>query len=486
MKSKFYSKEWRLNYLYKIVNKNWKTIIFKLNKTQKELFEFQKENKRVIILKARQLWMSTYKIIEWLDKALMYSNQTVIITAHKQEKLQELFEKAKFAYNNLPLTIKLKDWKIWTKPKAYYNNRNELYFKDKNSKIKVALDSRSGTPTSLHITELAFMKTAKEMWTGSMPSIPDNAPITVETTANWIWNFFYLLWSKYYNRIDWEFKTIFFPWYDDDWYTLDLDLEVPSELKHLETLWINKKKINWYVRKYEILWKEVFQEYPSIPEEAFLTTWDPFFNHNKLKLLNKLKYKEDLKYKDLRIYKEAENDCIYWVDTSGGWVNWDLSVIIVRNRNLDLLCTYVSAVPPDMLWDVVLYIYNKGYKTRWSTVWIEINNTGISTIDNLKHTILSKKLYAKTIMDERTQKQTRKLWFNTNAKTRPLILNELETSIRKNLIIELDERVKIDFYNFIYNDNWRPEAIIWKHDDWVMAEAICLFMINQPKQIVFV
>jgi hypothetical protein len=39
----------------------------------------------------------------------MYSNQTVIITAHKQEKLQELFEKAKFAYNNLPLTIKLKD-----------------------------------------------------------------------------------------------------------------------------------------------------------------------------------------------------------------------------------------------------------------------------------------------------------------------------------------------------------------------------------------
>jgi len=93
--SKLFNKERRLNHLYKIVDKEWQTITFKLNKTQKELFDIQKENNRMIILKARQLWMSTYKIIEWLDRALFASNQTCIITAHKQDKLKELFEKAK-------------------------------------------------------------------------------------------------------------------------------------------------------------------------------------------------------------------------------------------------------------------------------------------------------------------------------------------------------------------------------------------------------
>lgn len=40
--------------------------------------------------------------------------------------------------------------------------------------------------------------------------------------------------------------------------------------------------------------------------------------------------------------------------------------------------------------------------------------------------------------------------------------------------------------HFIINDDWRPEAMKWKHDDGVMAEAICLFMLNTPKAITYV
>jgi len=487
MKSNLLSKEFRLNYLYKIVDKNWNTITFKMNKVQKELFDYQKENKRVIILKSRQLGLSTYKIIESLDRALFYSNQTCIITAHKQNKMQELFEKAKFAYDNLPDQILLNDWRVWNKPKAHYNNANELYFKDINSKIKVSLDSRSWTPTSLHITELAFMNSAKEMWTWSMPSIPVNAPITVETTANWIWNFFYDLWIKYSNKKDWEFKTLFFPWYDEPWYELDLEIDykVPDELRHLETLWLDRKKINWYVNQYDILWKEVFQEYPTTPWEAFLTTWNPVFNIDKIKNLKTPEYKQDLKYTWLRIYRNSNINCLYWVDTSWGWINWDNSVIIVRDRDLNLLATFYDKVNPDVLSDVIKYLYELWYKAEW-TLWVEINNTWISTIDNLKnHPIIWRHLYWRRVVDERTQQQTKKLWFNTNIKTRPLIINNLEEAIRKNLITEVDERIKNEMFTFIYNDNWKPEAMIGSHDDWVMGEAICLFMNNIPKQLIF-
>ena len=480
--NKIQGKEWRLNNLYKIVNKQWNTIKFKLNDTQNKLFNYQRWNKRIIILKARQLWMSTYKIIEGLDRALFFSNQTIIITAHKQEKLKELFEKAKFAYDNMPEAIKIKGW-YWNKPVAHYNNANELYFKDINSRIKVSLDSRSWTPTSLHITELAFLDRAKEMWTWSLPSMPKDAPITVETTANGIWNFFYDLWHKYKDKDDWEFKTLFFPWYDDPNYVLDKDLDIPDELSYLNNLWLTKQQINWYVNQYDILWREVFQEYPSTPSEAFLSTWNPVFNLNKLKQLSKLEYKIDDKYKDLRIYWKISNDCIYWVDTAKGWLDGDNSCITIRDRELKLLACYYGKCPPDQLWEIIEYTYNLWYKSQ--NIWIEVNNTWISTIDYLKNTKLAPYIYWQTVVDERTQKKTKKLWFNTNAKTRPLILNDIEELVRKDLITQIDDRVKIDFMHFIYNDNWRPEAQQWQHDDWVMAEAICCYMRKQPKQIVF-
>jgi hypothetical protein len=73
---------------------------------------------------------------------------------------------------------------VWNKPKTTYDNKNELFFKELNSKIMVTLDSRSGTPTDVHITEIAFRRDAREMMTGTLPSIPIDASLTIETTAN--------------------------------------------------------------------------------------------------------------------------------------------------------------------------------------------------------------------------------------------------------------------------------------------------------------
>ena len=59
-KSNFYSRERRLNHLYKVVNKKGKDVTFKLNKTQQKLFIEEKDKNRgdnvwLLILKSRQL-----------------------------------------------------------------------------------------------------------------------------------------------------------------------------------------------------------------------------------------------------------------------------------------------------------------------------------------------------------------------------------------------------------------------------------------------
>jgi hypothetical protein len=52
--------------------------------------------------------MTTYKCIDKLDKAMFYSNINANIVAHNKEKLIEIFQKVKFAYERLP-DIKLKN-----------------------------------------------------------------------------------------------------------------------------------------------------------------------------------------------------------------------------------------------------------------------------------------------------------------------------------------------------------------------------------------
>lgn len=84
---------------------------------------------------------------------MFYKNTNVNIVAHNKEKLQDIFKKVKYTYENIPSNIKMDDGRLWVKPKPKYDNANEYYFPTMNSTIKVNLDSRSGTLTDCHISE---------------------------------------------------------------------------------------------------------------------------------------------------------------------------------------------------------------------------------------------------------------------------------------------------------------------------------------------
>lgn len=204
---KLLSKSWRLSHLYNIVDKNAQTIIFKRNQAQEKLNAYMRELKeqygyvRLIILKARQLGVTTDRLLDGLDDCILKTNQNIVITAHNREKQKEIFQKVKYSYQKVPEALKT-DKGIRYKPKPKYDNVNELYFPNNNSKIQVSLDSRSGTPSKLHITELAFRADAREMMAGTLPSMPKQSDIVIETTANGVGNYFYEMRYKYYGRDD--------------------------------------------------------------------------------------------------------------------------------------------------------------------------------------------------------------------------------------------------------------------------------------------
>lgn len=487
MRKTILNKKRRLNYLYKIVNKEWEIITFSPNKAQTLIrnLKISLNNRfkrvRLIILKARQLGMSTFELIDWLDDALFTENQTIIITAHKQEKQKDLFQRVKFAYDNLPDEIDDENvpWWVRYKPIPKYDNVNELYFPDTNSRIKISLDSRSTTPTRLHITELAFVEKAKAMMTGTLPSIPKNAPITIETTANWVGGYFYELRKKYEGMDNGEFHTVFIPRYTDEQYTSEEYMETPAELEYLHDIVneftedkLTQEQINRYLKQYEVLGREVFQEFPSTADEAFLTTGDNVFNVNILKNLPKLEFTVDPLYDHLRRYKKDVKNIIIWVDTSEWNTSWDYSPIVVREyETLDLVCALYDKFPPDALCEVIDYI-RKQYQ-HW-LIGIERNNTWVAVLQKSKEYDWSDNLYHEKTIDNITNRQTKKPWRHTNTKTRPYLISEYETAVRLWQINQVDERHRGEMFTFVYNEKKKPEAQEWCHDDFIMADAILL------------
>jgi hypothetical protein len=100
--------------------------------------------------------------------------------------------------------------------------KSSIHFLETNSKIEVVLDTRSGTPSDVHITELAFVENAKDMMTGTLPSIPKTGNITIESTANGTGGQFHEMRSKNYDNTKGTFTCIFFPWYIAPEYRSDI------------------------------------------------------------------------------------------------------------------------------------------------------------------------------------------------------------------------------------------------------------------------
>jgi len=496
MESLFYQKKNRLQ-IYKIINKEQVEVPFQRNPAQVILEKRKCELRekywriRLIILKGRQMWISTNEAISWLDDAIMYSNQNIWILAQVDKTRAELFDKVKTAYTNLPECIRLKDWKIWRKPATKYSTKQELEFLDNHSKIAIITDSRWWTWSKLHISEFAFINNATELLAGTLPSVPKNSDIIIESTANGYWNEFEMLWNKYYWNDSYEWSCIFLWRWIMPEYCLPVEeweiVKLPKELEHL-----NKPMIDWTIlTEWQKKWylnmfnaytnpDYAFQEYPSTPEEAFMNTGTPVFKTTVIKNLITPEYTEDDIIPDLRIYrKPPEWQVVIGWDTSAGVLGWDYSCIIVRDRETAelLACYYWYTDPWDWLCKIVDRLVNLWYRWR---IGVEKNNTWYAFYTKAKEYDWYSLCYITNTVDRTYDRQTQEIWWITNAKTRPILMEDYKVAINQWFITESDERVIKEMHTFIYNEKMKEEAQVGYHDDGIMTDSICWQMRKYP------
>ena len=287
-----------------IQDKQGNEVRFQPNWAQTELLEnFWYMN---VILKARQLGMTTFIDILLLDNAAFYANTRCGIIAHTRDDAKVIFEtKVKFPYNHLPEQIK-----TYLHPRQ--DTTNEYLFAN-DSSIRVGTSMRSGTLNYLHISEYGklcakYPEKAAEVRTGALNTVQAGQSITIESTAEGSFGHFFDICEQARNSaamgvalttLDWKFH--FFPWWREDQYSLPEEMvdrvvitSIDQEyFEDLETEIGRKLTIGqklWYVKKAQEQGEFMLREFPSTPDEAFRASIEGAYYKRQMLFLRQQKH----------------------------------------------------------------------------------------------------------------------------------------------------------------------------------------------------
>ena len=265
--------KWRVNNLYYIKNKNGKKVKFKVNWAQQIIlsnFWFFS-----IILKARQLGITTFYTILYLDQVLFNSNKAAAIIAHTDIDTKRIFEKVKFAWDSLPEELK----ESLGHPKT--ESVGEMAFPN-GSKIFVARSTRGGSLQFLHISEFAkicakYPEKAREIVTGAINSVEQGNFVSIESTAEGKEGFFYDFCNEAQRAelekrklSEMEFKFFFFPWWKEVTYRTKGEFNITKDyenyfntLEKIHNIILDDEQKRWYIIKKKTQGEDMFREYPS-------------------------------------------------------------------------------------------------------------------------------------------------------------------------------------------------------------------------------
>lgn len=279
------SKLWRLNNLYKVINKDGEPVLFRMNYAQHRVYAATRKHARVVILKSRQQGISTFWLVSFFDDAVFCPFLTLGLMAQGNDEASTLLERVKFLWDNLNDNVKAFLGLRLTK-----DNTKEFGFSN-DSKMFIRVSFRSTTLQRLHISELGKIansnpKRAKETKTGTLQALGKGNTGVIESTAEGR-NMFKEVWDASILALHSgqmapkDFYPVFLSWLDDpdcvESTPQSLDPEAVEYFRKLERdhglVATQEQKNFWVVQRRELA-GDIFQEYPATPEEAFLASRD--------------------------------------------------------------------------------------------------------------------------------------------------------------------------------------------------------------------
>ena len=399
-----------------------------------------------VILKARQLGISTITAayVAWM--MMFHRDKNVLVIATKFSTAANLVKKVKAIHKNLPDWMKIAEIAI--------DNRTSFELTN-GSQIKASSTSgdagRSEALSLLVIDEAAHVEGLDELWTGLYPTLSTGGRCIALSTPNGVGNWFHQ------TCVDAEIEK-------NDFHLVTLPWNVHPDR---DQEWFDKETKNMSRR-------QIAQEL----ECNFNMSGETVFHPEDMELLAQTL--EEPKYKtgfdrNLWIWEEfkQENTYMMTADVARG-DGADYSTFHIFNITTnEIAAEYKGKATPDLF---AMLLDQTGREYGDCLLVVENNSVGWTVLNKLEEMQYPNLYYSRKSTHEHVEPHLAEgigitPGFSTTMKTRPLVIAKLEEFVRNKLIKIKSKRLYNEMKTFVWQ-NGKPQAMKKHNDDLIMACAI--------------
>jgi len=429
-------------------------IIFNLYPFQEKVLHLWRDNPYDIILKSRQLGISTLVAGYSLWLMLFQQDKNILCIATKQETAKNMVTKVKFMFENLP---------SWLKITAEENNKLTLRLSN-GSQVKAVSAAgdagRSEAVSLLIIDEAAFIDGIGEIWASAQQTLATGGGAIVLSTPYGTGNWFHQTWVKAEAGEN-QFLPIKLPWY-----------------VHPE------RDETWRKRQDELLGD------PRMAAQEcdcdFNTSGDVVFYPEYIDFITSTYVKEPLERRgadqNLWIWEPADYTRSYMViaDVARGDGKDFSAFHIIDVETNTQVGEYKGQLSPK---EFGYFLVGIATEYNEALLVIENANIGWSTIDavqergyrNLYYSPKSETINADSYLDKFEDPSKMTPGFTMSLKSRPLVINKFREYIGDKSVIIQSKRLVEEMKVFVWK-NGRAEAQSGYNDDLVMSFGIAMYV----------
>ena len=439
----------------------------KLNRAQQEYS--RRCSKRNIVLKARQLGMTTYIAARFFIQTITRPGTLTVQVAHSDESAQAIFNIVHRFWEKLPNSRVHRGALV----KSRSNIRQIVFPKlDSEYRVETADDNagRGMTIHNLHCSEVSRWPRGGEETLASLRAavVPDGE-IVLESTANGAGGIFYEEWQK---ATETGYTQHFFPWWYEPSYLEDTSQKtvhpLTDEEKYLMALnGLNEEQIAWRRTRWQVLRGLAGQEYAEDAVSCFLASGECVFDIEAIAQAAAHAGQPVESHENGRELiwlppnRAGQRQYIIGVDTAGGGSEGDYACAQVIERNMGLQCAELHGhFPP---FELARRVAALGHMYGNALVAVERNNHGYGVLAHLKE-----------LRYENLFQQGGQAGWLTSVVTRPAMIENLAAVLMAQPELFRSSRLLGELKTFVRHSDGHGAATEGAHDDCVMAMAIAL------------
>lgn len=427
-----------------------------------ELFPFQEDtlqsfidNDRNVILKSRQMGISTLVAAYSLWVMIFNPGKNVLILSIKESAAKEIVTKVKLANNNLP---------NWLKVQTIEDNRLSIKFKNESRILAAssAPDSARGFSASVLIMdECAFIDNAEEVWTSAQQTMATGGRAILLSTPNGIGNFFHKIWIDAEAKRN-NFKTIQLKW--------SLHPERDQAWRDRQTAELGPKR--------------AAQECDT----EFLSSGNTVVDMKLIEEYKKLTIDPiEIRGSDYSFWiwerPDYSKNYIVSADVARGDGNDFSAFQVIDTTNISQVAEYKGIIGTKEFGNMLVSV-----ATEYNSALLVVENAsyGWAVLQQIIDRNYQNTFYSSADMQyvDVEQQMTNKYnaldkkmtpGFTNSTKTRPLTIGKMETLMRENGVSIKSKRYLDELSVFIWN-NGKAEAMRGYNDDLILSMCIGLWV----------